>query len=78
MKLIRFFEMEADFADIREVDAFREYLETETNMPYDMVDQYVADFIHTANATKEYYIWKLRNGIHTTHRDIERNEPPFV
>ena len=58
MKLIRFGKKGADFVTNSEVDKFREYLETETVMPFDMIDLYVADFINKAKTLRQYYKWR--------------------
>ena len=35
-----------------------EYLETETGMPYDLIDRAVADFGYQMGMMKKFYEWK--------------------
>lgn len=50
----------ADFASVDEADKYREYLESETSMPMDMIDFYVADFINQCKLLSNFNNWKKR------------------
>ena len=52
---------EADFAELDLIDQFREYLETETNLPYELVDTYVADYIRMGKIESNFRSWQYVN-----------------
>ena len=58
MKLTLFTGKVADFEDANLAELFREYLERETNMPYDVIDYYVSDYIACARFEREFKRWK--------------------
>ena len=54
---------EADFATNIEdrskiIGLYSEYLETETMMPYDLIDKYVVDFVEHEKEKRRFFQWK--------------------
>ena len=40
------------------INQYAEYLETETMMPYDMIEKYVADFVMHERSKRAFIRWK--------------------
>lgn len=40
------------------INQYAEYLETETMMPYDLIEKYVADFVEHEKSKRHFIKWK--------------------
>lgn len=51
-----------DFVDDETIRLYGEYLETETMLPYDLIEQYVADFAQHEKVRRHFAMWKTNKG----------------